>query len=725
MKKILALLLAAMMVLSMVACNNEKTPAGTTGAQPTDGATNPPAEAYVDNYAKFAAMEDHYERSSAVYEQVLGEFLKYYTQAKEATNVSERQALMAIAEAKMLGAGIFLPTTSQGGNYAMTKIAPYTNTPVLWGNDTYRYHDRIVATEPIEAAHITEMKAKWTELLGTGTYEEWVKSYLKEKGYETKDHLNFYFDANPESWDVLATSNAADSEILVNTYDGLYEYDMENKLQPALAESYTVSEDGLKYTFKIRQGIKWVDNQGREVADVKADDFVAGMQHMMDVAGGLEYLVQGVIVNANEYISGDVTDFAQVGVKALDDYTLEYTLCQPTSYFMTMLGYGVFAPMSREYYESKGGKFGSDLDTTAASYTYGKGPDSIAYCGPFVITNFTSNSTIAFETNEAYWNVDGNNLKSMTFLYTDGSDPKKPYDDFFGGVVDSQGLTAERIEIAKEKGTYEKYSYISDTDATTYCGFFNVNRSAFANFNNPEVGKSAKSEDEQKRTGSAMLNQHFRLALAMSIDRGAYNAQSVGEDLKYNALANSYTPGTFVFLEEEVTVKINGQDKTYAAGTLYGQIVQDQLDADGVALKVWNGTSSAGFDGWYNVEAAKAELAKAVEELGSVGIEISAEKPIIIDLPMRTDSPNNMNMKQAMKKSIEEATGGLIKVNLVEYANRDTYLDATYWYNAGNEANFDLNDGSGWGPDYGDPQTYLDTMLPDGEGYMSKSLGLF
>ena len=717
MKKILALLLAAVMLVSLAACNATNPPA--TEPQGTKGDE---AVQYVD---PFAGIEDHFELSSAVYEHVLGEFHAYYTKAKEATNVSERQALMAIAEAKMLSAGIFLPTTSQGGNYAMTKIAPYTNTPILWGNDTYRYHDRIVVTEAIEAAHIAEMKAEWAKKLGTGEYEGWVKTYLKEKGYEIKDHLNFYFDADPESWDVLATSNAADSEILVNTYDGLYEYDMENTLQPALAESYTVSDDGLTYTFKIRQGLKWVDNQGREVADVKADDFVAGMQHMMDTMGGLEYLVEGVIVNASEYIGGEVTDFAEVGVKAVDDYTLEYKLCQPTSYFMTMLGYGVFAPMSREYYTSQGGKFGEEFDSAAESYTYGKGPDSIAYCGPFVITNFTSNNTIAFESNKAYWNADGNNLKSMTFLYTDGSDPQKPYDDFFGGVVDSQGLTAERIAIAKEKGTYDKYAYVSETDATTYCGFFNVRRAAFANYNDANVGVSAKSDEDKTRTGAAMLNQHFRLALAMSIDRGNYNAQSVGEDLKYNALVNSYTPGTFVFLAEDVTVEINGTEKTFPAGTQYGEIVQAQLDADGVALKVWNGTTSAGFDGWYNVEAAKAELAKAVEELAEVGIEVSAEKPIYIDLPVRTDSEVNMNMKQAMKQSIEAATDGAIKVNLVEYATRDTYLDATYWYNAGNEANFDLNDGSGWGPDYGDPQTYLDTMLPDGAGYMTKSLGLF
>ena len=62
----------------------------------------------------------------------------------------------------------------------MSKVAPYTNTPVLFGNDMYRFHDRIVTNEPIEAAHYNEMKAKWAELAGTGTYEQFVKDYLTE-----------------------------------------------------------------------------------------------------------------------------------------------------------------------------------------------------------------------------------------------------------------------------------------------------------------------------------------------------------------------------------------------------------------------------------------------------------------------------------------------------------------------------------------------------------------
>ena len=725
--KILSLVLVLAMMLSLVACGGKaEAPATTEAPAQTEAAAETEAVVYSDPFADVA--DDYDELSQAVYDHVLGDFYTYYMEAQEETSTAMRYAKMAIAEAKMLAAGIFLPTTSKGGNYAISRIAPKSNTPVLWGNDTYRFHDRIVTEELIAKEDIAALRAEWVNMVGTGEYEQFVKDYLTEKGYTIKDHLNEAFDADPETWDVLATSNAADSEILVHTYDGLVEYDMENQLQPALAESWEKSEDGLTYTFKIRQGQVWVDNQGRKVADITADDFVAGMQHMMDSMGGLEYLAMSGcanIVGADEYVNGDTTDFTTVGVKAVDDYTLQYTLTQPTDYFMTMLGYGIFAPLSREYYESMGGKFGDEFDAAAESYKYGKGPDSIAYCGPYVVTNFTSKNIIVYETNETYWNAEGNNLKSITFYYQDGSDPLKVYNDTLAGTLDGAGLNQSALEKAKADGNFDKYGYVSETDATTYCGFLNLRRAAFANYNDANVGISPKSESDIERAGAAMLNVHFRRALTMSIDRATYNAQSVGEDLKLNSLANAYTPGTFVNLPEEVTVDINGTATTFAAGTFYGAIMQAQMDADGVALKVWDGASSSGFDGWYNPDAAAAELAIAVEELAAVGIEVSAENPIYVDMPVRTDSPINMNQKQAVKQSVETVTNGLIKVNLVEYATRDHYLDATYWYGTGNEANFDFNDGSGWGPDYGDPSTYLGTMLPQYAGYMTKSLGIF
>ena len=728
-KKIICMLLALVMAFGLIACQSNE-PAATEPAATQPAATEPagPVE-YVDPYAEYA--DDYDALSQAIYDDVLGEFYTTYEAAKAATNVSERQALMAIAEAKLMGSGVMLPLSSNGGNYAISRVAPYTATSTLWGNDSYRYHNVVVATEPLKVADRDEMKAKWNELKGTGTYEQWAKDYLTGKGYSLKDTYTLGYSSDPQTWDVLATSMQADSEAIVNTYDGLYEYDMENRLMPALAESYTVSEDGLKYTFKIREGAVWVDSQGRKVADVKADDFVAGMQHMMDTMGGLEYLVQGVIVNASEYITGDVTDFAEVGVKAIDDYTLEYTLCQPTSYFMTMLGYGVFAPMSRSYYESKGGKFGADFSADDENYTYGKTPNDIAYCGPYVVTNNTAENTIVFKANKSYWNAENVGMKTITWLYNDGEDPTKAYNDMKAGTIDGCGLNSSSVEAAKADGIFETNAYVSACDATSFMAFVNLRRVALANFNDATAVVSPKTPEQVERSNAAMLNQHFRLALGMAVDRGAYNAQVVGEELKLTSLRNSYTPGNFVSMEEEVTVAINGTDVTYPAGTWYGKIMQDQLDADGVKITVWDPTaeggagSSDGFDGWYNATNAAAELAIAVEELKALGLEITAENPIYLDLPCFTTSEAYANRGNAYKQSVESALGGLVIINLTECVDSKQWYYAGYYPTTGAEGNYDICDLAGWGPDYGDPQSYLDTMLPQYAGYMTKSIGLF
>ena len=728
--KFLSLMLVLAMVLSMAACGGSEAPATEPAATqaPVAAETEAAAAVYVDPYADL--REDYDALSEAIYMDVLGEFLAAYDAAKATSNVSERYALMAIAEAKLLESGVMLPLTSNGGNYAISRAVPNTVTSALWGNDSYRYHNILIATEPITAADRDELKALWAELKGTGTWEAEAKALVESKGYTLKDTYTLGYSSDPKTWDVLATSRAADSEAIVNTYDGLYEYNSENVLSPALAESYEVSEDGLTYTFKIKQGLKWVDAQGRVVADVKADDFVAGMQHMMDSMGGLEYLVQGIIVNATEYITGEVTDFAEVGVKAVDDATLVYTLCQPTPYFMTMLGYGVFAPMSREYYVSKGGKFGAEFDNTAADYTYGKTPDDIAYCGPYTVSNLTAENTIVFSANKEYWNAENVTMKTITWLYNDGEDALKAYNDTMSGVLDGAGLNASATEAAKADGVFETLAYVSATDATSFMAFVNVCRGATSNFNDGAAA-SPKSEEDLTRTGAAMLNQHFRLALAQATDRGTYNAQTVGEELKLTSIINSYTPGTFVYLEEDVTVDINGTATTFAAGTYYGAIMQAQIDADGVNLKVWDPEADGGigsstqFEGWYNPDAAVAELATAIEELAAQGIEISAENPIYIDLPYFSGSEAYGNRANAYKQSIETVLGGAVKVNLVECVDSATWYYAGYYCNYGYEGNYDMYDVSGWGPDYGDPQTYLDTFLPDYAGYMVKMIGVF
>lgn len=728
-KKLVSAMLVLSMCSSLVACGNSGanddvvgTEAGTESASATDGS----GESEI-------SMPDGYDAtSSSIYNEQLGDFYTAYQTALEAEDIDERFALEAIAEAKLLESAVMVPTQTKGGGYAVSRVVPYTAPNVLWGNDYERYHNTLVVDSDkfITSADRDAIKAKYKELKGTGTYTEWVKGYLADQGYTLKDSYALTYVSDPVTWDALNTSLAADSEAIINTYDGLMEYDNEGELQPALAESYEVSDDGLTYTFHIRKGVSWVDSQGREVADVTADDFVAGMQHMMDCQAGLEYLVQGVIVGADAYISGETSDFSEVGVKAVDDYTLEYTLEQPTSYFMTMLGYGVFAPMSRSYYESQGGKFGVEFDSSASDYTYGKDPNSIAYCGPYLVTSSTEKNSIVFELNESYWNAANVANKKITWVYNDGSDATKAYNDAVAGTVDGSGLTTSALELAKKDGNFDEYAYVSATDATSFSAFVNLNRNAFYNFNDSSKAVSTESAEEQARTNQAVQNVHFRRALAMSFDRGQYNAVTYGEDLKYNALRNSYTPGNFVSLSKDVTVSINGEDVTFPAGTNYGEIVQAQIDADGVKVTVFdkdstNEQQSDGFDGWYNVDNAREEMAQAIDELKAEGLEITADNPIQLDLPYPSSDEIYTNRANVYKKSLEEGLEGLVQVNLVDCNDATTWYYTGYYTSYGYENNYDLFDLSGWGPDYGDPQTYLNTFLPDYAGYVTKSLGIF
>ena len=721
--KIMSLVLALVMMLSLAACGGNE--AGTDATEPAGNET-------VEYVYPYADLLDNYdELSSAIYADVLGEFQSTYEKAYEAETVSERYALMALAEAKLLESGVMLPTTTAGGNYAISRAVPYSSSSQMWGNDSDRYHNMLVATELITVAHRDELKAMWAELKGTGTWETEAKKFLEDNGYTLTDSYSMGYSSDPQTWDALATSMAADSEAIVNTFDGLVEYNSENVLSPALAESWEVSEDGLEWTFHIRQGVKWVDSQGREVADVTADDFVAGMQHVLEAGGGLEWLIDGVIVNAGEYYAGECTDFAEVGVKATDVYTLVYTLCEPITYFDTMLGYNVFAPMSRSFYESKGGKFGDEFDSSAESYTYGRTPDDIAYCGPYLVTNATAKNTIVFKANESYWNKDNINVKTLTWLFNDGSDPTKAYKDTVSGVLSGAGLNTNAVESAMADGLFDEYAYVSLTNGTSYMAWTNLHREALVNFNDGVTAASSKTEEQVDRFNAAILNQHFRMALAYGMDRASYNEQSVGATLRLNSVRNSYTPGTFVFITEDVTVDINGTATTFPAGTYYGEIMQAQIDADGFKFQAWNPEadggvgSSDGYDGWYNPENAAAEMALAVEELAALGLEISVENPIYVDFPYYTASQVMTNRAAVYKQSIESALGGLVVVNLVDAIDGTNYNYATYYNTSGAEGNFDVNTNSGWGPDYGDPKTYLDTILPDYAGYMTKNIGIF
>jgi peptide/nickel transport system substrate-binding protein/oligopeptide transport system substrate-binding protein len=742
--KLLSVLLALTMLVGIMAscvgtpASTDSTPATTNGDQPgpddnvkvrptltiddkSAASTDEALNLKIDFSAYDKLSHEADDNNWKVYEAALGEFYKYLLAANAENDVSGKYVIMAMAEAKLLESGALLPTSTQGGVEAINRVVPYTVSNALWGNDSDRLYSMLVADKFVSKADRDVLKAKYVELKGTGKYMDAAKEYLTSKGYSFKDTYTTAFNADPQTWDILHTYRASDAEAIVLTYDGLYEYDNEGRMVPALATGYTVSADGLTYTFTLRQGVKWYTQDGAEYAEVTAKDFVTGLKHLLDCKGGTEYLVQGIIKNASEYLDGKVTDFSQVGIKAVNDYTLEYTLEKPTSYFITMFGYNPFAPLNEAYFLSKGGE--------AEESTYGTDPSNILYCGPYIITEFTSNSKIEYTLNENYYNKEFVNLKKITWNFNDGSDITKAYLDTKQGTRDGVSLNPTTKEMAITDG-FKDDIYVSGTNATSYCGFMNLDRQSYETIK--EYGMVSPKNDTQKaETKAAMSNVHFRLAFLYSIDRAKYNGIMVGDDVALVSVRNSYTPGTFVRLTRDVTVDMNGTSTTFKKGTYYGEILQAQLTADGSPIKAWDPKggdgdgSTDGFDGWYNPTEAVKELNKAVEELAAAGVTVSKENPITIDYPYYSANPNYAARAQALKENVEKVLEGKVTLNLVATEEQYGWLYAGYYCNSGADVNYDMYDVSGWGPDYGDPRTYLNTMLPDYNGDMTHVLGIY
>lgn len=733
-KKLVSLAVGFMMPVSLAACGNASSSrdivnvvSSETGAVEESAAENASAEdiAGDEGQAAFTLAYDDEE----IYMNALGGFYDLYEQALEADSISERTAQMAIAEAKFLESGVGAPLYTSGAAYEMARIAYRTGGYALWSGDQVDYTQCLITNEIIRAEDNAQLKKLWNDLVGTGTYAESARAYLEEQGYTFADTYTDTFDEIGTTWDILSTSNAIDTQWVEPAVDNLYAYDSEGALVPRLATDYEVSDDGLTYTFHIREGVIWTDSQGRKVADLVADDWVAAAQHIADTVSNHTESLNGYIAGMAEYINGETTDFSTVGIKALDDHTLQYTLNGECPYFMSMIPGASFLPMSRSYYLSQGGVFGlSEYETNSASatYLYGTDQDHIAYCGPYLCTNITDKNSATYVANEDYWNADNITVKSLKWTYDDGSDTTRAYTNFINGITTILVLKTAQVETAKADGYFDEYAYICDAGTNVFLLWCNLHRQTYANVGDGGA-VSTKNEEENEITYAALQNQHFRLALAYALDRATYRAQTLGEDLKYACLRNSVVPGTFAVLEEDVTADINGESVTFKAGTFYGEILQTQLTADGYPIRVWNEETKSGdgFDGWYNPEAAAAELGLAIEELSSLGIEVTEDKPIVIDYPYAAYTETAANTAFVLKASIEDSLGGLVQINLIECNDSTEYYNVWYYTQSASEYNYDLGLGGGLGFDYGDPQSCLDSLLPYGDGYLTEYFGLW
>lgn len=494
-----------------------------------------------------------------------------------------------------------------------------------------------------------------------------------------------------QNMDYVVTQLATDHELNANFVDGLLENAPSGEFVGALAESWESNEDATVWTFHLRQGVNWVTSTGEVYDEVKAQDFVTGLRHGAEFSAEANVL-SGIIAGYSEYVDGkDFSDeaFANVGVKAIDDYTVEYTMASPTPYFYTLTTYNVLFPINEEFLTSKGtGCALGSPDANSCSFGAASA-DSILYNGAYLLSVFDAKSQTVLVKNPNYWDADHVYMEKVTRIYDDGSDPYSIIKGFEQGTYVQAGLNASWADYADYAEKYAANAYPELPNAYAFGVVFNYNRQIWDNTN------YATTDEAKENTHNAILNENFRKALRAAYDKEAYLATSAPGEVAKSTLRNINGFPQLVYNSE---------------GTSYGDLITAAYnEATGESVDLADGQ-----DAFLNPEAA-LEYIEAAKAEGVVF-------PVHLDMLVIETSDKLVKQAQSMKQSVEENTDGQIIIELV-LRDEDTVQNIAYYNQDPALADYDISTFTGWGPDYADPKTFVDIYSPDA-GYYMTSIGL-
>ena len=489
-------------------------------------------------------------------------------------------------------------------------------------------------------------------------------------GSSNQSTYSYIYSTDPNTLDYIASTRTTTSDITSNLVDGLLENDKYGNLIPSLAEDWTVSEDGLVYTYKLRKDAKWYTSEGEEYGAVTAHDFVTGIKHAVESKSEGLFLIQNSIKGLDAYAKGETTDFKTVGVKALDDYTVQYTLERPESFWNSKTTSGVLFPVNEAFLKSQGKDFGSLK------------PSSILYNGPYYLKNLTSKSQIELVKNKEYYDEKNVHIDNVKLTYNDGSDPESVIKKFENGQYSFATVMPNSSTYKSVKKKFGDNIVYGVQYGTSYYLGFNIDRQKY--------NHTAKTTDAQKSsTKQAILNKDFRQAVNFAFDREAYAAQTSGADAATKILRNTLVPPTFV--------QVNGEE--------FGKVVEKQLVTYGDEWKDVNLDDAQ--TTLYNQEKAKAEFAKAKEQLQKEGVEF----PIHLDYVVSQTDNSQVQQASSFKQSVEAVLGADNVVVDIQKLSDDDFNNITYFTDTAAEKDYDLA-GGGWVPDYQDPSTYLESLSP-------------
>lgn len=419
----------------------------------------------------------------------------------------------------------------------------------------------------------------------------------------------------PTGLNTLTSTYSIEFALFKHMYENLVTLDDDDNTVPGAAESWDYDEDTLTYTFHLRKDGVWTNGD-----PVTAKDFEFAWSQALnpDVASDYAYFLY-FIKNAEKYFNGEVA-WDEVGVKVVDDYTLEVTMEQPTPYALFLFSFGTLAPINQRFYEA----VGADLYSTEAQY----------FCtnGPFALTEWSHNDKIVMQKNDAWHGAADVEVEEIDWKII--TDANAALSSFLAGDLDMVGLgTGELIKQATAAGaTIQSY-----TDGTSFYIYFNNNDQYLSNVNLRRALFNAI--DEQKEIDTVWQND--------------------------NEPMTSFTaPG------------VSATDGTSFAGKV-GELYAPSRDQ----------------------EKAKEYLATALSELGCTVDDLSAH--LSIDCG---DSATSIAEASFYQEQWRQVLGIEVTVNsMITKQGSQNRKTGNYVMSV-----------TGWGPDYNDPNTFLDLWVTDG-----------
>ena len=473
-----------------------------------------------------------------------------------------------------------------------------------------------------------------------------------------------------ETFNILYTQRAEDGENLTSLVDGLLESNPKGELVPCIAEEWGTEDGGLTWTFKLREGVKWVDMNGQEKADCNAQDFATGLEWVLNfykndssnttmpiemIKGASEYYEYTKTLSEEEakaLTAGEGSKFREmVGLETPDDYTVIYHCITEKPYFDSLASYVCLYPMSQAMVDELGGP-----DAVRSMNN-----ENMWYNGCYTMTSYIQGNEKIFTKNPMYWDTEAKLFDTVTVKMVESNDVA--FQLYQTGDVDYVQLGEAQVNTIAKDANNEFHDYLVP-DVPSHFSYqmqFNYNK-------NKEDG----TPDTNWNT--AIANEAFRLSWYYGIDFTNY-WKRVNAINPMSCENNFYTMKGLVYTSD---------------GTDYTDLVRKEM-----GMTDENGTTPIRLD----AEKAEQYKQQAIEELTAQGVTF----PVEADFYISASSQTALDSANVLAQVFSDCLGDdYVKLNI-----------KTYIQSSRNEVSvphlhsFMIN---GWGADYGDPQNYLGQM---------------